>query len=319
VLTQLKHHYLFFLISSSFLLDFLPLPVEFHNHSRYSTQPDKFCNTMCSPAQFISVVCLLSGLSTVQPFSVPQQSVFLLSRSVVNRRLLVSLHAISEEPQKTIKAASISDEPPLVVGANIETGNQEGENAVTGSINDRLLAELQQAADKEKFGAKSGMGKKLGFSGRPRKTPEEQEAALREARDLNGVDPVVALLGGLFAFAVAGALWYATNALGSFFVLHPVETDVYFVQRVAAVFRNVSMGLISLASGFFGVTGMGIFMLGVRVAVGVAKGELDPTPIVPKKGDKAEMPNVWELMMNKKPNRRGGRGGDNNENNPFGL
>ena len=48
------------------------------------------------------------------------------------------------------------------------------EAAVTGTINERLMAELKEAADKEKYGAKSGAGKKLGLTGRPRKTPEEQ-------------------------------------------------------------------------------------------------------------------------------------------------
>ena len=56
-----------------------------------------------------------------------------------------------------------------------------------------------------------------------------------------------------------------------------------------------------------------------------SKGELDPTPIVKKKdNNQVEMPNVWDLMMNKKPNRQGGRnrignGADDTNNNPFGL
>ena len=64
------------------------------------------------------------------------------------------------------------------------------------------------------------------------------------------------------------------------------------------------MGILSLASGFFFVTGLGIFLLGVRVAQGVASGELDPT----RKSVEEEvvLPNVWDLMMmGKKPRRRG--------------
>ena len=71
------------------------------------------------------------------------------------------------------------------------------------------------------------------------------------------------------------------------------------------------MGLFSLASGFFGVTGMGIFAMGVRVAYGVAKGELDPTPVTKKSSgggeDEIQLPNAWDLMMGKKPGRRGRR------------
>lgn len=177
--------------------------------------------------------------------------------------------------------------------------------AETGTINDRLIEELKQEVDKEKFGSRSSAGKKLGLSSRrDTRTDEEREAALAAARNLNGVNPAVAIGGAVFALAFAGGLWYATQSLAGFFAMHPVETDVYFVQRVTQVFRNVVMGLVSLASGFFGVTGLGILLLGIRVAYGVAKGELDPTPIKKKAGEEIEIPNVWDLMMNKKPNRR---------------
>lgn len=192
--------------------------------------------------------------------------------------------------------------------------------AATKTVNERLLAELKAAENKEKFGPRTAAGKKLalvdGF-GRTRKTDEEIQAAIEAARDLNGLNPIVVLLGSFFALGAAAGLWYATQQLGIFFALHPVDTDVYFVVRTSQVVRNVAMGLISLASGFFGVCGLGIFMLGVRVAYGVTTGELDPTPIKQNQQDKVDMPNVWDLMLNKKPNRRGGRNGD--DNNPFGI
>jgi Protein of unknown function (DUF3082) len=199
--------------------------------------------------------------------------------------------------------------------------------AATKTINERLLAELQEAEQKERFGARSAAGKKMGLVdgfGRTRKTDQEIQAAIAEARDLNGVNPIVAILGSFFAFAVAAVLWLSTNKLGAWFATHPPDTDVYFVMRTAQVFRNVVMGLISLASGFFGVTGLGIFLLGVRVAYGVATGELDPTPI-PKKsspgGRKEEssvnMGSMVDLMLNKKPGRRGG--GTKKDNDLFGM
>lgn len=193
------------------------------------------------------------------------------------------------------------------------------EMAATNTINERLLSELEEATQKEKFGARSAAGKKLGLVdgyGRSRKTDAEVEEAIARARDLNGVNPVIAITGSLFALGVAAGLWYATGQLGTYFVMHPVDTDVYFVIRVQSVVRNVAMGLISLASGFFGVTGLGIFLLGVRVAYGVITGELDPTPIVQNKSDKTKMPNMWDLMTNKKPSRQGGR---NDDDNPFGI
>ena len=193
----------------------------------------------------------------------------------------------------------------------------DGGMAVTNTINERLMAELQEAEDKEKYGAKSGAGKKYGLVdgfGRTRKTDEEIQAAIEEARDLNGVNPLVALTGGVFALVAAAILWWSTGLLGTWFATHPPQTDVYFVQRASQVVRNIAMGLFSLASGFFGVTGVGIFLLGVRVAYGVMVGVLDPTPIKPsaaaaaaakEKQDAVDFGNIMGLMMNKKPNRRG--------------
>jgi Protein of unknown function (DUF3082) len=214
---------------------------------------------------------------------------------------------------------------------NNNANTNAGDGVATNTINQRLLAELQQAEQKEKFGPRSSMGKKLrlvdGY-GRQRKTDEQIKAAIAEARDLNGVNPIVAIVGSFFALAVAAILWISTNKLGGWFIAHPPETEVYFVMRTAQVFRNLVMGLISLASGFFGVTGLGIFLLGVRVAYGVAIGELDPTPIQKKSKNLGNTPddlptsavnlgNMMDLMMNKKPGRRGGS--TKKDNDLFGI
>jgi len=218
--------------------------------------------------------------------------------------------------RSTSEAETLLDDKETVDGQSSESSVV----AATNTINERLLAELQEAEQKERFGARSAAGKKLGLVdgfGRPRKTDEEIKAAIAEARDLNGVNPIVAILGSFFAFGVAIVLWISTNKLGVWFATHPPDTEVYFVLRTAQVFRNVVMGLISLASGFFGVTGLGIFLLGVRVAYGVMTGELDPTPIkkpsavgTQKEEASVDFSSVWDLMMNKKPGRRGGQKND---------
>jgi hypothetical protein len=192
---------------------------------------------------------------------------------------------------------------PLASGVEKNEATEEGK-ATTRTVNERLMAELEEIKQKEKYGAKSSLGKKIGLdSFASSKSDAEKQAAIEEARDLNGVNPLVALGGSAFALLMAAGLWALTGFLAEVFATHPMNSDVYFVQRTASVFRNVIMGLSSLASGFFGVCGLGVFLLGVRVAYGVAKGELDPTPIKSKKQE-VEMPNVWDLMMNKKPGRR---------------
>jgi hypothetical protein len=204
----------------------------------------------------------------------------------------------------------VASEENKDVEENKDATNERGTTAATNTINERLMAELQEAEETERFGAK---GKKMSLVdgyGRTRKSDAEMKVAIAEARDLNGVNPWLSIVGSFFAFGVAAALWFGTNKLGGYFASHPPVTEVYFVQRTAQVFRNVVMGMISLASGFFGVTGLGIFGMGVRVAYGVMTGELDPTPIknrsTPAKKS-VDMGSMMDLMMNKKPGRRGGK------------
>ncbi|KAL7576908.1 hypothetical protein ACA910_006670 [Epithemia clementina (nom. ined.)] len=186
--------------------------------------------------------------------------------------------------------------------------------AVTGTVNERLLAELEQAAGKEKSGP-SAFAKKFGLDAfRSSKTDAERRAAIEEARNLNGVNPLVTAAGAAFALGVAYGLWILTTFLGVWFAAHPVASEIFFVTRTTAVFRNVVVGIVSLASGFFGVTGLGILLLTFRVAYGVATGELDPTPIrnnqdgsnplLKQKEDEFQLGSAWDLMMNKKHSRR---------------
>lgn len=272
-----------------------------------------------------SILLLVAGVTSLGtlPTVVCFSTVFRIHAHHSTRCKRLILHAEEDTTPKEIGFDRSTPDNVINLDEKVAGGGESKDSSAASSkntINERLMNELEEAANKEKYGARSASGRKMGLVdgfGRPRKTDAEIQASIEAARDLNGVNPMVAIGGSLFAFAVAAGLWFATNKLGSFFALHPVETDVYFVIRTTQVFRNVVMGLISLASGFFGVCGLGIFLLGVRVAYGVMTGELDPTPIKQNKADQVEMPNVWDLMMNKKPTRRGG--GRKDDNNPFGI
>ena len=228
-----------------------------------------------------------------------------ISSSYFKVRTPIALHESLTESEDIASENKADDEEK-----KDDAPSTSGTTAATNTINERLMTELKEAEQTEKFGKK---GKKMSLMdgyGRRRKTDAEMKQAIAEARDLNGVNPVVAIVGSFFAFAVAAGLWIGTNKLGVYFAGHPAETEVYFVQRTSQVFRNVVMGMISLASGFFGVTGLGIFGMGVRVGYGVMTGELDPTPIKSRtakaKESSVDFGNMMNLMMNKKPGRRGG-------------
>jgi len=209
---------------------------------------------------------------------------------------------------------------------NVDDDRQAG--AKTNTVNERLIAEAKAAAVSE-LQPRTNFGGRFKGSFRYNKadlTDEQREEALAKARDLNGVNPIVTLLGSFFALGAGFLIWNVTQWLGDLFLSHPISADApYAFARAASVVRNLVMGISSLASAFFAVTGLGIFALGVRVSYGVFTGELDPTPI--KKStfsklndEEAVLPNVWDLMMNKKPGRKRGRKDSNNSgDNPFGL
>ena len=245
----------------------------------------------------------------------------------------------NEETSRTLSAASLEAEP-----LEISIGKKEDEptksSAKTNTVNERLMAELQAATEAER-GPKTAWGKQLKESFKySDKTNEEREAALEAARDLNGLNPIVTISASFLAFGMAYGFWSMTQFLGDLFLSHPVSPDApYTFARMASVIRNAVMGLSSLASGFAAVSGLGVFLLGIRVAygekfiyqhnsfmkimkmrctniyvcnplsIGVAVGELDPTPIKPSvlRDDEIEIPNVWNLMMNKNPNKRSRR------------
>jgi len=225
---------------------------------------------------------------------------------------------ITENVERRFTAASLEKDEVVISGSVISTEREEttspAQKAATSTINERLLSEIQSSVKDTKYGKSKNYFEEF----RSTKTEEERQKSIEEARDLNGVNPLVCIGGAAFSWVCAGALWILTRYLAALFASHPVDVDIYFVQRLAQVFRSVVMGLSSLASGFFGVIGVGIFLLGARVAYGVMTGELDPTPIKKPKSEETAMPDVWGLMMGKKPNRRGMRG-FNNDNNPFGL
>eukprot|EP00581_Thalassiosira_minuscula_P016987 CAMPEP_0183714304 /NCGR_PEP_ID=MMETSP0737-20130205/8867_1 /TAXON_ID=385413 /ORGANISM="Thalassiosira miniscula, Strain CCMP1093" /LENGTH=305 /DNA_ID=CAMNT_0025943211 /DNA_START=1 /DNA_END=918 /DNA_ORIENTATION=- len=225
---------------------------------------------------------------------------------------------IADGVERRFSAASTEKSEILVATGDDEVAAAPAPSkAATSTVNERLLSEIQASVEKEKYGS-SSQRRDYFKDFQSQKSEEERQRSIEEARDLNGVNPLVCIGGAGFAWACAGALWFFTTYLGVLFASHPLDTDLYFVQRLAQVFRNVVMGLSSLASGFFGVVGIGIFLLGIRVAYGVVTGELDPTPIKKSKSEEIVLPDVWGLMMGKKPNRRGSRGLSGDDN-PFGL
>jgi len=106
---------------------------------------------------------------------------------------------------------------------------------------------------------------------------EDQKRIVPQDVDLNGIDPATCIFGSIPTAGLSYGFWTFTGKAAEWFVTHPMETDFYPAQRFQIVFQAAVVGLSSLATGIFGFTALGIFLLGLRVTAGAMTGELDPS------------------------------------------
>jgi hypothetical protein len=97
-----------------------------------------------------------------------------------------------------------------------------------------------------------------------------------QKEDLNGINPITTILFSVFPMGMCFVLIQVTSWLSTHFAINQVGSSIYPIQRGAVIARNLVVGISSLATGFTGVVGVGLLAMGAAVAVGVAKGELDP-------------------------------------------
>ena len=100
------------------------------------------------------------------------------------------------------------------------------------------------------------------------------------ADDLNGIQPYTPFLFATVSGFMSAAGWQIARYLAAHFAVQYLNSDLYPVQRLAVVFRNVVVGICTLFSGFCGAVSLGLICLGVVVTIGVIKGELDPTKVL---------------------------------------
>ena len=95
--------------------------------------------------------------------------------------------------------------------------------------------------------------------------------------DLNGINPFIPLLSSIIPFIFAYLGFQLSAYLTAHFAVGFLASDIYTLQRIAIVVRNIVVGISTLATAFSTIIGFGLLALGVTVGVGVIKGELDPT------------------------------------------
>jgi hypothetical protein len=136
---------------------------------------------------------------------------------------------------------------------------------VGGKSNDELRAEIQAIMPQNAEGPRKEIGQ-LGL---------DQD---RKPEDLNGLRPSLLLLGG-GTYAVTAFLGYQfTIAAASYFNNNPLDDDMFYVvARFSGFARSVVVAMGALGTSVTTIASAGQLALAVRVAIGIATGELDPT------------------------------------------
>lgn len=134
--------------------------------------------------------------------------------------------------------------------------DRSSENSEMATPNARIMKQVQETMDR------------LGVSETP-----PAPAPLRRPIDISSVNPANAFLGAAGAAICSYAAWYMLNSTVRFAVMHPMDEQVYIVQRVTVVIRTALVSLFALASGFSGVTSLGLTLLGLRTSYAAITGE----------------------------------------------
>ena len=185
------------------------------------------------------------------------------------RALIRSLDELTKETASSSSSSSSSSSASSRKAASFSTLKSSG---LTNRENDRKDEKMATSAT---FGSMSIDDLKSRYV--KRDGPMKSWSDLpKRTEDLNGINPVTTILFSAFPAVVCYLLTMLTTYLTAHFAVQFLSSDLYPVQRLAVVVRNLVVGLTTLASGFCGIISVGLFALGATVALGVIKGELDP-------------------------------------------
>lgn len=126
----------------------------------------------------------------------------------------------------------------------------------TMSPNERVLKQVRESMDR------------LGIKDVPPPTPPPPRFV-----DISNANPASTFLGASVAALLSFAAWNMLNNAVHFAVTHPMDDQIYIVQRVTVVIRTALVSLFALASGFSGVTSLGLFLLTLRLSWATITGE----------------------------------------------
>ncbi len=87
-------------------------------------------------------------------------------------------------------------------------------------------------------------------------------------RELAPVSKILKCFSGAFMAAIIALLAYRLMVgIAATFAAKPILSDNPAVVNIAAAVRTLVVGMVALGAGVFGLAGLGLFLLGVQLAV----------------------------------------------------
>lgn len=165
--------------------------------------------------------------------------------------LLVFGSVIAWRPPTALRATNDVQDVP---GVKFRTTDETPAPVVTkrkaqmNTINARLLADIEKKKSEVRV-------------------DPPLQAIEREDVDVSDVNPVVAIVSSAAAITTAYYMWQFTGFMAASFMEHPYVSDFYPITRFAGFLRQAIVALATLLTGLTGMAGLGVGLLGAKVAL----------------------------------------------------
>jgi hypothetical protein len=204
---------------------------------------------------FALIICILSFIHSLSFQMSPQY--------ISPKSLDLSIHLLPDE-KKALQLVDNAIEPKFRIKSLDEIQLSKSERVQAQPVMLKQNATFGSLTVKE---LKERMVKLENSEGKP--LPQQIE-------DLNGINPITPITFSVVPFLMAYLGYQVSSYLAAHFAVQFLTSDIYTFQRLAIVSRNILVGSLTLITAFSAIVGVGLLLLGLTVAVGVLKGQLDP-------------------------------------------
>ncbi|PXF46640.1 hypothetical protein BWQ96_03629 [Gracilariopsis chorda] len=175
----------------------------------------------------------------------------------LSRSTTVRIRAALRPPQEPTKPRFLRDADDPSIQTQTSFFPEKSQQQTSQTPNKRVLQQVRDTMQR------------LGVEEHPQ-TPSPRPFS---PIDISSVNPFSPLVGAFGAAFISYAVWSALGYIAFFFASHPLDDQIYVVQRLSAVVRTGLVCLFALGSGISGVTSLGLFLLFGRTAYGTLSGE----------------------------------------------